>query len=202
MWLRRLVRALVFTFTALGILVTLVTVTPFTAWYSRRLSGPFNDSGGPVLVVLGGSTLEPGIIGDDTYWRSVYAVRAYRRWHYPRIILSGAGVAENMRDFLISMGVPAGVIEMEQKSHSTRENALSVARMLGATEGQAVVLMTSDYHMFRASRLFERAGLHIVACPIPHALKLAAYWPTRWSAFLDETSESAKIVYYRARGWI
>jgi hypothetical protein len=44
--------------------------------------------------------------------------------------------------------------------------------------------------------------LNIEPYPIPHALKLAGRWPTRWSAFLDEPAESMKIVYYAARGWI
>jgi uncharacterized SAM-binding protein YcdF (DUF218 family) len=112
---------LVALFAALGIALTIVTVTPLTAWYSRRLSGPYTESGGQVLVVLGGSFLEPGIVGDDTYWRAVYAVRADRRWHYPRIILSGAEVSQNMRDFLVSMGIPLDVIQFEQQSHSTGE---------------------------------------------------------------------------------
>jgi uncharacterized SAM-binding protein YcdF (DUF218 family) len=188
-------------FTALGILLTIVTVTPLTAWYSRRLSGPYADPGGQVLVVLGGSYLEPGIIGDDTYWRAVYAVRAYRKWHYARIILSGAAVSQNMRDFLVSMGVPTDVIQLEQQSRSTRENAAYVLQMLGSAPAQ-VVLMTSDYHMFRASRVFSKAGMRIVPYPIPHALKLSGRFATRWPAFLDEAMESVKIVYYATRGWI
>jgi uncharacterized SAM-binding protein YcdF (DUF218 family) len=201
MWVKRLVRGLVTLFTALGIVLTVVTMTPVTAWYSRRLSGTYADPGGQVLVVLGGSYLEPGIIGDDTYWRAVYAVRAYRKWHYPRIILSGAGVSENMRDFLVSMGVPADVIQLEQRSHSTRENAVCVQQMLGNLS-EPMVLMTSDYHMFRASRVFSQAGMRVAPYPIPHAIKLAARWPTRWPAFLDELVESMKIIYYQARGWI
>src|SRR6185295_4334488 len=112
---RRLGRGIAAILAGLGLLVTIVTVSPLTAWISRWLSGPFADADGPVLIVLGGSHLEPRMIGEDTYWRSVYAVRAYRRAHCKRIILSGAGAAENMRDFLVSMGVPANVIELETK---------------------------------------------------------------------------------------
>lgn len=182
-------------------MVVIVTVTPVTAWYSHLLSGPYSDPGGRLLVVLGGSSLEPGLIGEDSYWRAVYAVRAYRKWHYPRIILSGAGASENMRQFLVAMGVPAAVIQVEQRSHSTRENALYVKQMLNNTAGQ-VVLLTSDYHMFRASRVFSKAGFEVARYPIPHALKLGAHWRTRWPAFLDEISELAKVVYYAGRRWM
>ena len=197
----RLIRGAIILLAALGAVVVIVTATPLTGWYSRRLSGPYSDPGGQVLVVLGGDYLEPGIIGESTYWRAVYTVRAYRRWHYPRIILSGAGVSSNIRDFVVAMGVPAGIIELEQKAHTTRENAMFVQPMLGNMTGSAV-LLTSDYHMFRAARVFSKAGLRIAPYPIPHALKLGANWKTRWPAFLEEVSETVKIVYYEARGWM
>jgi uncharacterized SAM-binding protein YcdF (DUF218 family) len=197
----RLVRGATALLAALGAVLIIVTATPLTGWYSRRLSGPYSDPGGQLLVVLGGDYLEPGIIGESSYWRAVYTVRAYRRWHYPRIILSGAGVSESMRDFLVAMGVPASVIELEQRSHSTRENAIGVQQMLGSMPGPTV-LLTSDYHMFRAARVFSKAGMRIEPYPIPHALKLGAVWKTRWPAFLEEASETVKIVYYAARGWI
>jgi uncharacterized SAM-binding protein YcdF (DUF218 family) len=200
-WLRVLRRGVSALLLAVGIVVTVVTFTPVTAWCSRWLSGRYTDPGGQVLVVLGGSYLEPGIIGQDTYWRAVYAVRAYRRWKYPRVILSGAGVSDGMREFLLSMGIPAGAIELESRSHSTRESALYLRQMLGDSPGQAV-LMTSDYHMFRASRAFSRAGVRMAPYPVPHAIKLAASWRTRWPAFIEEISESVKTIYYAARGWI
>jgi uncharacterized SAM-binding protein YcdF (DUF218 family) len=99
------------------------------------------------------------------------------------------------------MGVPTDVIQLEQQSRSTRENAAYVLQMLGSAPAQ-VVLMTSDYHMFRASRVFSKAGMRIVPYPIPHALKLSGRFATRWPAFLDEAMESVKIVYYATRGWI
>jgi uncharacterized SAM-binding protein YcdF (DUF218 family) len=64
------------------------------------------------------------------------------------------------------------------------------------------VLLTSDYHMFRAFRAFQKAGLNVLSRPIPDARKRAARWLYRWWVFLDLSSETMKIVYYRARGWI
>lgn len=40
-------------------------------------------------------------------------------------------------------------------------------------EPRPVVLLTSDYHMFRARRMFEKAGLKVVPMPIPDGLKRA-----------------------------
>jgi len=45
-----------------GIVLIVITVTPITGWYAHWLAGSFSDPGGTTLVVLGGSSLEPGII--------------------------------------------------------------------------------------------------------------------------------------------
>ena len=186
----------------LGLAMILVTFTPVTKWYGQLLAGPWCDTGGQALIVLGGSSIGLDVIARDTYWRSTYAVLAYRQWHFPKVILSGARVSENMRDFMVSQGVPPNIIELENRSGNTHENAVLVQQMVSALPGQKI-LMTSDYHMFRALRAFRRAGAGVTACPVPDALKLAdAGWQTRWMAFQDEMVESAKIVYYAARGWI
>ena len=93
------------------------------------------------------------------------------------------------------------MIQIEARSSSTQQNAINVRQMLGQLSGRPV-LMTSDYHMFRAARTFSRAGLEVAPCPVPHALKLSGHWQTRWPAFVAEVSESLKIGYYAARGWI
>ncbi len=62
------------------------------------------------------------------------------------------------------------------------------------------VLLTSDYHMFRAARTFARAGLKVGEWPVPDALK--GGWRRRWPAFLDELVETTKIGYYFSRAWI
>ena len=67
---------------------------------------------------------------------------------------------------------------------------------------KAKVLLTSDYHMYRAHRVFAKQGIQVEPRPIPDVLKRGAGWRGRWPAFLDLLTESAKILYYRARGWI
>jgi len=61
-------------------------------------------------------------------------------------------------------------------------------------EPRPVVLLTSDYHMFRARRMFEKAGLKVVPMPIPDGLKRATRLTLRWWVFLDLVRESAAIV--------
>lgn len=185
----------------IGLLVLIITITPFVSWYAGKLAGPWHDPRGDVLIVLGGSTLTPGIIGESTYWRAAYALMVYREGGIRRIVLSGAGAARDMQDFLTFQGVPAGMICLETRSTSTRENALQIKQLLGPASGRPV-LLTSDYHMFRAYRAFRKAGLEVSPRPFPDAIKHATRWQYRWSAFLNEVVETAKIIGYFAHGWI
>ena len=106
-----------------------------------------------------------------------------------------------MREFIVRSGVPAEVVTTESASLSTRENALYTARLLSG-DGSRKVLMTSDYHMLRASRAFSKVGLVVEPRPIPDALKRASRWRGRWAVFLDLSTESLKLGYYYARRWI
>jgi uncharacterized SAM-binding protein YcdF (DUF218 family) len=192
---------------SLGVLVVIVTFTPLVSWWAAGLAGRWTDPCGDTLIVLSGSPTQGGVIGRSTYWRSAYAVLAYRKCGMRKIILTGGNrrggtpVADSMAEFVESQGVPSERIVRETRAISTRENALYTQPLLvgGASPP---VLLTSDFHMFRARRAFEKLGMVVQPRPIPDALKRATSWQGRWPAFLDVTSETAKIVYYYARGWI
>jgi uncharacterized SAM-binding protein YcdF (DUF218 family) len=171
----------------------------FCSW-GGLLAGSWEESRGDVLVVLGGGMLEGGVIGENTYLRAFYAARAWREGGFRAIVVSGGNAATGMRDFLACHGVPATAIHVESKSTSTRENALYTQPVLTRLAGRAV-LLTSDFHMFRARRAFRRAGSELAVRPVPDVRKRAAGWLGRWPAFLELVQESIKIVYYRARGW-
>lgn len=189
---------------ALGALMVAVTLFPFQAWYAHRLSGPFDDPKGDVLVVLGGG-VEDGVLGQSSYLRTKYAARAYKQGGFRRVVVSGGGcpipVAEAMADLLRSSGVPADAIVVEDQATSTHENALKT-KLLVAPIGGRVVLLSSDFHMYRARKAFERAGVPVLPRPIPDVMKRSQTYLGRWPAFLDEMQETAKIAYYVVRGWI
>lgn len=191
---------------ALGVLLIVVTFTPLDLWWATWLAGRWDDPKGDVLIVLGGSVVEDGMIGASTYWRAVYAVRAWRQGGFKAVVLSGGGTgsasaAEAMRDFLISQGVPRDVIWIETRSESTRENALFTKPILDSMPGRKVPL-TSDFHTYRAWRAFKKVSLDVVPRPLPDVRKRAQSIFERWGAFLDLSEETAKIVGYCVRGWI
>jgi uncharacterized SAM-binding protein YcdF (DUF218 family) len=199
--IRKVFRALVRGLACLGALLLLVTLLP-PRWYVRELAGEWRDPGGRVLIVLGNDSLDVGILGEGSYWRSVYAVLAWREGGFRRMVLSGeSSVTGPMRDFIVCQGVPAETVIVEDRSTSTRENALFAAETARQFPGP-YVLLTSDYHMWRAWRAFRKAGLNVEPRPFPDAGKHFNDWHQRWSIFLGLADETGKIVYYRARGWI
>jgi len=166
------------------------------------LGGPWGDDrGGEILIVPGGDLTNSRMAGVTSYWRSVYAVFTWQSGHYKEMVISGHDVAPVMRDFIAAYGVPQEAILVEDKSTSTRENALDVAELL-RNDSRRKVLLTSDYHMFRAARAFRKAGLEVTAFPFPDAQKRANSIPERWTVFCMLVAETAKVLYYGARGWI
>jgi uncharacterized SAM-binding protein YcdF (DUF218 family) len=140
--------------------------------------------------------------------RAVYAVRAWREGHFQRILVSGGQVgshgpslASAVAHFLIGSGVPPEAISLEERSTSTYENALFTAALLRDVPGNKT-LLTSDQHMFRASRAFRRQGLKVSLMPIPDTLKRCNNPLERFPLAVGLGTESVKILYYFARGWI
>jgi uncharacterized SAM-binding protein YcdF (DUF218 family) len=196
-WLRNLAAAL-------GVLVVVVSFTPLMSWWSARLAGPWTDASGDVLVVLAGSGAEQEMVGESSYWRAFYAALAWRKGGWRKIVVLGGGnppAAAPIKTFLESAGVPASAILIESESSSTRESALNAKPILANLAGRKV-LLTSDYHMFRAWRVFRKAGLDLVPRPVPDAGKRGLAWNLRWGVFEDLSLESVKIVYYSLRGWM
>jgi uncharacterized SAM-binding protein YcdF (DUF218 family) len=190
----------------LGLLVVVVTATPLVSRVSAWLAGPWDNPHGDLLVVLSGSGLEDGTIGLSSYWRCVYAVMAYREGGFRQILITGGGsgdtpIAVSMQRLMVFLGVPAESISVETLSTSTHENALRSVPVLNRMPGKKV-LLTSDYHMFRALRVFHKAGLDLQGWPYPDTGKMAATWTGRWPAFVEVVLELTKIGYYKVEGWI
>jgi uncharacterized SAM-binding protein YcdF (DUF218 family) len=206
--MRRLKRTLLGVCVLFAILSLVIYGTPVDQWYASRLAGNWTDSDGDILIVLAAEAGPGNVIGLSSYWRATYAILAWRIGHFRSIVVSGGraeGVAEPLAQmigrFLAANGIPQDRIFLESRSVSTRENALYTKQMIGAWPGKKV-LLTSDYHMFRARRAFEAAGLPVIPRPTPDVIKLAEHPLYRGLCFWTLALESVKIAGYRWRGWI
>jgi uncharacterized SAM-binding protein YcdF (DUF218 family) len=103
--------------------------------------------------------------------------------------------------FLVAYGVPQDRIFLEERSTNTRENALFTKEMIASWPGKRV-LLTSDFHIFRAERVFDQVGLPAEPRPFPDLLKHWNSPKNRLAETIGLALEIVKIGYYRARGWI
>jgi uncharacterized SAM-binding protein YcdF (DUF218 family) len=185
----------------IGLLLLLVTLTPAVFWYATWLAGPWNDPPGEVLILLSASAESSGLLARDSYLRASYGVLAWRSGSFRHIVICGRDAGPPMRDFLVANGVPPEAIFLEDQSRSTRENALFSLPIVRRLPGRKV-LLTSDFHMYRAFRTFRRAGIDVLPRPIPDVRKYSNRYAFRWPIFMDLSAETAKILYYRWQGWL
>jgi uncharacterized SAM-binding protein YcdF (DUF218 family) len=191
---------------ALGVVVLLVTLTPLDSWWIHCLAGSAYRGRGDILIVLGGTTYSDDALTECSYLRAFYAARYYHERGFQKVIVSGGNgshepTAVAISSFIQSRGVPAESIITETSSVSTRENALNVRPLLEKLPGRKA-LVTSDYHMFRARRVFAKLGIEVLPMPVPDVEKHVGTWSERWSAFWTMALETCKIGYYYARGWL
>jgi len=65
-----------------------------------------------------------------------------------------------------------------------------------------LVLLTSDFHTFRAWHAFRKVGLDVEECSFPNHYKQIGVKSMRWGVFLNLCRETTAIGYYWVRGWI
>ncbi len=185
----------------IGLTTVLVLSTPIVSWWAQVYSGPIEQPKGDVLILLSAAADDLyGGISYSSYWRARQALFARQTGGFSKIVICGSG-DPGVLDFLIADGIPREAFVIEPKSISTRENALETARLIHNLPGKKV-LLTSDFHMYRALRAFRKAGIDVAPMAVPDVLHATEHWDGRFSAFETMLGESAKIVYYAARGWI
>jgi uncharacterized SAM-binding protein YcdF (DUF218 family) len=188
--------------------VLFFTLTPFVPWLVGRLCGPVTHPDGDILIVLTADSQPDGVIGRGSYSRAFDAVKAWKTGHFRAVVVSGGYMDGNRRslssivaDYMAGSGIPREHIFLEERSTSTRENALFTKQMIASWPGKRV-LLTSDLHMFRARRTFEKAGLPATPRPVAD---ITGHWNRRYSRLpmaVGAMLELVKIAYYRAHGWI
>ncbi len=185
---------------ALGLLHFVIAFTPVLGWWTGGLSSKWGPDDGDILVVLSSDMAASDLLGSSTYWRCFYATLVWRQGHFRRVIVSGRGAAPEMKAFLVSKGLPAEAIIVENDSVSTRENALRVAEILDHEAGR-VILLTSDYHSRRALAAFLHVGVHATALPYPDAFKRINSIGQRWDVLQILLEETLKTLYYKLQDW-
>ena len=74
--------------------------------------------------------------------------------------------ADALARVLVERGVPSELVVRERCSHSTRENAYYSAQILARRGIRKITLVTSEWHVPRARRHFENAGIAVEPAPV------------------------------------
>lgn len=101
---------------------------------------------------------------NETGYSVEYGVKLFKEgWaRKDRIILSGGSVswkytwASLMQEQALSLGVPRNAIFLEEKSSSTKENAIFTREIMKRHRYTSLILVTSAYHSKRANKIFKK----------------------------------------------
>jgi uncharacterized SAM-binding protein YcdF (DUF218 family) len=139
------------------------TSVPFRAHYSLGTSREGVERRPDYIILLGGSGMpsQPNLI------RAFYAARLAKYAPNAKVIIALPGNLKNpessinlMKKELILRGVDSTLIRFEPLGTNTRAQALNILRMPGikGTDKYSVIV-TSPEHLYRAWRVFRKAGL-------------------------------------------
>lgn len=174
------------------------------------------------IVVLGGHTASNRINWFDnsedppTRSRIQRGAELYHAGRAPYILVSGAALdrgtseAQLMARHLRQNDVQDEAILLEEKSFTTKENALFSAELLKQHGFHRVLLVTSALHMPRSVAAFEKEGLEVIAAPLPpQVVPLDNSWRSLWhpsmramNASRSIIKEYAGLLVYWIRRWI
>ena len=198
--LRNAGRALNRLLAVIGLITVLVISTPIVSWWARAYSGPIERPKGDVLILLAAAKDDRGGISFSSYWRAREAIFAYQTGGFKKIVITGGG-GPGILDYMIVEGIPREAIIAEWGSRNTRQSGVAMERMLQTMPGKKV-LLTSDFHMYRALRVFRKLDIDVTPMPVRDVIQRAAHWGGRFESFETMAGESAAIVDYWLRGWI
>lgn len=93
--------------------------------------------------------------------------------------------AEAMYRWLTARGIGEDRLIKEERSTSTRENlafSFAILKERGYDLAEGVGILSSEYHLYRACRMAEKAG----AAPVGVAAR-TGFWGLRWNYYLRES---------------
>ena len=157
-WLRRTIQVLFGMGVALFLLVEGLILSQFSA-------SP--GAGADVCIILGAQMKETG--PSDVLQRRLDRALEYLQANPETLVVVSGGQGDNepvseargMRDYLVARGITEERILMEDASTDTWENLDYSARLIDKKE-DSVVIVTNNFHVFRAVFIAEKQGYQAV----------------------------------------
>lgn len=213
-------------FAAMAVLVALLGSNGLVASAVMRrlemqyLPPPDGVTADAIVVLSGGERRplppRPTLDLNDAGDRLTYGAILFRRGAAPRLVVTGTTVANDMRTFLVQLGLPPSAIVSETQSFDTHDHALNLCPLLASQGMSRVLLVTSAVHMPRSMAVFRRGcpALDVVPAPTDYRRPVnpedgwdtlaASLLPSPYAvvAVTEALHEYIGFAYYRVRGWV
>ena len=198
--------------------VTLALVTAYVLIFETNVlwlaASPLKRSSPPAaadaIVVFAGGVGESGQAGGGYQERVKQAIDLYKAGYAKFLVLSSGYVysfreAEVMRALAVDNGVPPGAIVLEQRAASTYQNVEFVDEILRDHHWQRILLVSSPYHMRRATMVWRKLDPEVTVIPTPPP-QSRFYDHPHAGATLEQirgvVQEYIAIAAYWRRGWL
>jgi uncharacterized SAM-binding protein YcdF (DUF218 family) len=183
--------------------------SPFVWWMASPLLVEASPRAADAIVVFAGGVGESGEAGGGYQERVRQAVDLYHGGYAQHLVFSSGfrfafREAEVMKNLAVDNGVPADAIELEQEAANTHDNVVFTQAILERHGWRTILLVSSPYHMRRATLTWRGSASDITVVPTPARQSL--FYAHQRGASLSQMrgilQEYVAIVVYWFRGWI
>lgn len=160
------------------------------------------------VVILGCGLMHGNQISKLLADRLNKAIEIYRNDPAAPIMIPSGGQgkdetiaeADAMAEYLETKGIPADHVVVENHSKNTYENLLNCRNIINKREGKKnTVIVTSNYHVYRALRYCRRIHFH---CAAAGAHVAAYYWPSAIIREFAAVHMEKKHLFFTLAGWL
>ena len=183
------------------------TLTPLPEWLASRYGERPHLEPADAIVVLGSGLLQ-GALGDPSMQRVVRGISLQRRGLAPLLVVTGEtpptgpSEPEVRAELARDLGVPLAAIVTVGGVNTTREEALAAGAALRPRGVRSVLLVSSSLHLVRARRVFEREGFRVLPAPADSSIFMGSQASQRLSVTRALARELAGRLYYRLAGYL
>lgn len=149
----------------------LLAILAFLYWTVSQYDDQTLPPDAPKTAIVLGAALWDNNPSPALKERLSAAIQLVRKGNVNRLILSGGlgrrdqlTEAEAMRDYLTARGIPESMLVLEEKATNTWENLQFSAKLI--PDSKRVLVITHDYHMFRAVKIAKQIGIEPVPYPV------------------------------------
>ncbi len=205
------------------VLLYLMSIQPVSDALMRPLERPFSPLKGTsgkanAIVVLSGGVRDLSWVGlksepsGTSLERLFVGVKLQKALHLPLVLSGGSGdptnfeisEADAMARIAAGLGVPRKDIVVERKSRNTIESAKALKKTL---RGKRVILVTSAFHLKRASAMFRAQGFDVIPAPAGYMSEQSGFSLFSLVPAADHMSTTAtalheylSFLWYKGRG--